>query len=66
MKRHPLDGNMIAADAHYDQEWRSYGEECQRCYRSYDMPDIRGVWIEPHRLYDDLCEECGDEVDGEV
>lgn len=56
---HPLDGNMIAADAYCEQ---SKQDECDMCGVSFVLPDIYGF---PHQQDRDiyfLCESCADEM----
>lgn len=59
---HPLDGNMIAADAYYEQTSPDDFDGCDRCGVSFELPDVDGFH---HRQDSDicfLCESCADEM----
>ena len=64
--RHPLDGNAIAADAHYGQDRASDYDFCDRCGRPTNGdPDLDGnVWRQHPTLFM-FCEDCGDEMEDE-
>lgn len=56
---HPLDGNMIAADAHYEQ---SNQDECDMCGVSFVLTDIDGFQYQQDSDIYFLCESCADEM----
>lgn len=59
---HPLDGNMIAADSHYEQSRPSDFDECGMCGVSFVLPDVDGFQHrQDHDIYF-LCESCADEM----
>lgn len=61
-RHHPLDGNMIAADAHYEQSSPDDFDGCDMCGVSFVMPDINGFQHrQDHDMYF-LCESCADEM----
>lgn len=64
-RHHPLDGNMIAADAHYERPHPDDHDFCDRCGRPFHTPDVDGVQWDQHPVLFMLCTDCGDLMEGE-
>lgn len=63
--RHPLDGNAIAADQHYDQPHPSDHDFCDQCGATFREPNADDRTVEQHRVMFVLCESCGDNMEDE-
>lgn len=59
MNRHPLDGDAIAADRHYERTQEPL--VCSRCDEFFGLPQDGGAI--KSRDYADLCMDCADQVD---
>lgn len=65
--RHPLDGNAIAADRHYEQDRPSDYDFCDRCGRPFGGDeDDQFDFVRQHPRLFMLCEVCGDEMEDEA
>ena len=68
MTQHPLDGNMIAADAHHGQgKWPEEGDKaacCEHGYLVWQEPENCSCHIAPpcaaHENAPLVCSECGE------
>ena len=65
MTRHPLDGNALAADAHYDRQDKSDLFFCAYCHRPFrdgpdDEPENGGLSDQSGTRWN-LCADCEDE-----
>ncbi len=65
--RHPLDGNAIAADAHYGQGRAEDHDFCDRCGAPFsDDPariDPNTCAVTQHPTLFMLCTDCGDDME---
>ena len=68
--RHPLDGNAIAADAHYDQPDEIGYEDGETCNRVHEPPNdaprryrpkaCKGVMLAENEWEPAMCQVCGE------
>lgn len=58
--RHPLDGNAIAADEHYDRSHPEDFDYCAECLRIFEEDPDHDCERRQHPRQWAMCEECGD------
>lgn len=65
--RHPLDGNAIAADAHYEDR-PEHHDFCDRCGCLFeaDPNDEDAPACPQHPVMFMYCEDCGDDMQAEM
>lgn len=56
----PTDGNMIAADAHYNQLRAEDYFSCEQCGRDFDAEDPPGDLVSQHPVIFTLCQGCAE------